>query len=183
MILKSVRGSVIVAVEVSNLNSLWRKIFNKDRDILVKEELHPKELIFFLVSGDQIVGIGRYRYVENILIDNNLCQGAVWGRGDVGIDPEFQGRGFGFQLVKEMNEYARKNGMVSCIGFHDPKLSDFYRKCGLEIDSDIGKKLYRPDKASGELASLAHVNVSYFQGDPFILEAKNSSQIVLPYSW
>lgn len=180
-------GSNLTANQISEFNRIWRVAFRKDKDVLDRDKISTNDFHFFMYdlnyNPNIAIAIGRLRKIEQIKIGDRVYEHDVWGRADIGVSGQ-QGRGYGKSLILNMIEFAKEQDMESCIGFHGKTttLSEFYRKCGLEIDYDLGARIYRP--RDNALASLDNVNVSHFPNDPFIAQIKaNSDKVTLPFSW
>lgn len=166
-------------------NKIWNKARMKTENIFEKTPIKNEDLYFFYINNNnnQPVSVGRYRYITDIKLNEEKWTQPVWGRANIATDPKYQGKGYGKQLILGMNDYAIKRNMW-VIGFHgkSTNLSSFYRKCGLEIDLDIGKRIYFPK--NGHIKNHENSAVSYFKGDPLIEIIKSTNKIVsLPYSW
>jgi len=166
-------------------NRLWQVASKKDEDIFAKGDIRPQDWHFFLkdTSSNQTVAVGRYRCITGIKIGDQPWEQPVWGLANVSTDPEHQGQGYGKQLVTGMIDFAQKRGLWP-VGFHGKKttLSEFYGKCGLEVDENIGLKMHYPKE--GELVPHHKVAVSYRKGDPFIEAVrKTTKKVCLPHSW
>lgn len=166
-------------------NLIWSAAREKDENIFEQGNTKPQDLYFFLqdLRSGKTVSVGRYRFVKGIKIGNKLWETTIWGRASISTDPQYQGKGYGKELVTKMDNYALKHKLW-VIGFHGKKgtLSEFYKKCGLEVDSNIGLKMYYPK--DGEQVQHVKVAVSYFKGDPFVEAVrKTKEKVYLPYSW
>ncbi len=178
-----IEGANISEKDVMTFNSAWKITFEKDIDILFSPNLHPKDIHFFLHDKNSLVAIGRYRFITGIMVGSIPYSKDVWGRADIGVCGT-KGQGYGKKIISLMSEYALKNNMVSCIGFHGKKttLSEFYRKCGLIVNESIGERFIK--NSNGEVTNMGHANVSHFKNDPFIeavLASKDNVEI--PFSW
>lgn len=60
-------------------------------------------------------------------------RGEVWMLSHIGIDPQFEGKGIGRELVEWGFERARADG-VGCTVISAAGKEGFYRKCGFDID-------------------------------------------------
>lgn len=175
-------SSKITHADIDSYNEVWKSAFRKDRNLLKLGDLNDRDVFFLLTLDDNAISVGRYRYIEGVKIDGVLWHVPLWGRADIAVDPTKQGSGYGKAIVTEMITYGKEHDM-SCIGFSgkSTSLPQFYEKCGLQVDYILGEKLYRP--VEGELKSLSHVAVSYFEGDSFAHAVRLSEKTVLPYSW
>lgn len=181
--LKVILGSEINSEQISEFNQAWQCAFQKDKQPLTRETINPKDVHFFVYSDKELVGIGRCRYITNIKIGNKVYEEDFWGGSDLGVCGQ-QGKGLGTQILNYMIYYAQTHGMKTWIGFHGKKTSliEFYRKFGLEIDENLGAKIYK--YSDDLLTDMSHTNVSYLKGDPFIdLIRETNEPVVIPYSW
>ena len=166
-------------------NRIWSAAREKDENVFKKQDIKPEDLYFFLCDSEtkQVVSVGRLRYITGITIGEIPWDKPIWGLASVSTDPKHQGQGYGKKLINEIVEYAKNKGLW-IVGFHGKAtgLSDFYKKCGLEVDEKIGEKIIFPK--NGEHKTHVDSSVSYLKGDPFVAIAqKSDNKIELPYSW
>lgn len=191
-----IKGADLTEKDVHDFNAVTKAGYPGRGEILKYGEIPSEDLHFILKvynnSEEKAVAAGRYRRVTQITIGDQIYPDVVWGRADIATVPEYSGKGYGTDLVKKMVEYGAQRGM-SCVGFHGKtatvrksasvKLSDFYKRAGLEVDENLGAKIIAPDK-NGVVRPMDFVNVSYLPGDPFIDTVRNSDRpTYLPYSW
>jgi ribosomal protein S18 acetylase RimI-like enzyme len=84
---------------------------------LVRKAFEASRVVVFLYEGGRLAGFGR-------AISDGAYQAAIY---DVAVQPEFQGRGLGRQVVQ-----AILNELPGCsvILYASPGKEDFYRKLG-----------------------------------------------------
>ena len=190
MEVRSVTGANVTNDQASMFTSIIRQAYSKTT-LNATDHYSPENVYFYLEFEGDTVAFGSYLKIEGIVIDDEVWPRPVHGRSMVAVLERYRGRSFGTMIVCHMNEYARSNDW-SQVGIHGKrayigesktkKLSEFYERCGLEVDRDIGDKLYV--RRDGMLNSLSHTNISYRRGDPFIDAVRLSERgAVLPYSW
>ena len=64
---------------------------------------------------------------------------------DPTVHPRLQGRGIGRSLIERVVAAARTRGVVWIHVDHDPRLSEFYRKCGF-VHTEAGLLRVAPDQ-------------------------------------
>lgn len=93
------------------------------------------EECLFLYLDNKIIGhIG----INRRIISHKNKTYIIGGVGDVAIDNEYRGKGFGSKLMKEVSKILKKENYNIGVLFNHPKLDNFYSSCGW-IPKDNGK--------------------------------------------
>ncbi|EFK96198.1 protein containing GCN5-related N-acetyltransferase domain [sediment metagenome] len=163
-------------------NKIWGSARNKSEDIFSRKDLRPQDLYFFLHTEDTCVAVGRLREIPDVYLEKELWKIPVWGMSSISVDPKYQKSGLGKKLVEEIKNYAVKNKLC-IIGFYDKKssLDWFYRKCGFEVNDQMGKSFLI--KTGDEIKDNCDEAVLYFKNDPLIAEIFKNKKVYIPYTW
>ncbi len=119
-------NSLSQSIEISNDSiSTFEKYFEDFLYYLSKNK-HHKVFIYFDEKENKIVGIGTL-LIERKIIHNF---GKVGHIEDIVIAKEYQKKGYGKELIKQIIEIGKKEGCYKVILNCKDEFEDFYKKCG-----------------------------------------------------
>lgn len=114
-----------------NLVEIFKEVFENDEDIANSEQLkkllsNPDFFVFVVTINNKVIG-GLTIYVLNRYYNSQPIAYIY----DVGIEPNFQGKGFGKALITEVCNFCKLNGFENAYveaESDDIDAVNFYRK-------------------------------------------------------
>jgi hypothetical protein len=156
----------------------WSKVmldaFNEDKPLNPEKRTNFEKDVFFTVSEDDVVSLGRLRPVV-ISLDNKNYD--ILGIAD--IVSVIKGRGYGKMLLKSMLKYLKQKNKTG-IGFCLSKNSVFYEKSKFKITKDMAKLFVYKAKNGKLVVNDWDNDIIYYNGkDNFMARFLKSPKKVL----
>lgn len=165
------KGNKLTANTLKLMRKTRLKEYGKDTIDFKKTEL--KNTFFFVKDNNKIVSFGMLKPITI-----NYLGKKYNFFGIANIISIKKGKGYGKILIKSMLDYLKKTGK-SGLGFCDGKISEFYRKAGLNTKKDFIKRFQYKDPKTGKITIDNDGDGLYYNGkDNFIKKILSNKSMV-----